>query len=86
MRSEGFYVNEKSTFRFVAQHLNHCATAVPMSGSKQQYIGKNVFVLFEICAYVRGSLGTCSIVIVSATLVSFSLLTVIFNSLTLKFL
>jgi len=36
--SEGFYVNEKSTdtscnrtatFRFVAQHLNHCATAVP---------------------------------------------------------
>jgi hypothetical protein len=32
---EGFYVNEKSngiepvTFRFVAQHLNHCATAVP---------------------------------------------------------
>jgi hypothetical protein len=35
--SEGFYVNEKSTdtiwdrtatFRFVAQHLNHCATAV----------------------------------------------------------
>jgi len=57
-----------------------------MSGSKQQYIGKNVFVLFEICAYVRGSLGTCSIVIVSATLVSFSLLTVFFNSLTLKFL
>ena len=38
MRSEGLYVNEKSmtlagiepaTFRFVAQHLNHCATAVP---------------------------------------------------------
>ena len=38
MRSEGFYVNEKipmtpagiepATFRFVAQHLNHCATAV----------------------------------------------------------
>ena len=33
VRSEGFYVNEKSTgiepatFRFVAQH--HCATAVP---------------------------------------------------------
>jgi len=35
--SEGFYVNEKiqtpagiepATFRFVAQHLNHCATAV----------------------------------------------------------
>jgi len=40
VRSEGFYVNEKSTdttcgiepatFRFVAQHLNHCATAVPI--------------------------------------------------------
>jgi hypothetical protein len=35
VRSEGFYVNEKSTgiepatFRFVAQHLNHCATVVP---------------------------------------------------------
>ena len=39
MRSEGFYVNEKNpmtpagiepaTIRFVAQHLNHCATAVP---------------------------------------------------------
>jgi len=32
VRSEGFYANEKSTdtdtFRFVAQHLNHCATAV----------------------------------------------------------
>ena len=33
--SEGFYVNEKkagiepATFRFVAQHLNHWATAVP---------------------------------------------------------
>ena len=34
VRSEGFYVNEKltpagieaTTFRFVAQHLNHCAT------------------------------------------------------------
>ena len=36
VRSEGFYINEKFqsgiepvTFRFVAQHLNHCATAVP---------------------------------------------------------
>jgi len=37
VRSEGFYVNKKNpltlariepvTFRFVAQHLNHCATA-----------------------------------------------------------
>jgi len=40
VRSEGFYVDEKipmtpagvepATFRFVAQHLNHCATAVPV--------------------------------------------------------
>ena len=39
MRSEGFYVNENplkpagiepTTFRFVVQHLNHCATAVPI--------------------------------------------------------
>ena len=37
MRSELFYVKnpqtpagiEPATFRFVAQHLNHCATAVP---------------------------------------------------------
>ena len=38
VRSEGFYANEKSTetscdrasdLRFVVQHLNHCATAVP---------------------------------------------------------
>ena len=38
MRSEGYYVNgnqltpagiEPAAFRFVAQHLNHCATAVP---------------------------------------------------------
>ena len=40
MWSEGFYVNEKfqwqagiepATFRFVAHHLNHCATAVPFN-------------------------------------------------------
>ena len=35
VRSEGFYVNknpltEPATFRFVAHHLNHCATAVPI--------------------------------------------------------
>ena len=40
VRSEGFYVYEKftdtswdRTFRFVAQHLNHCANAVPKSKS-----------------------------------------------------
>ena len=42
VRSEGFYFNEKKNpvtpagfepaiFRFVAQHLNHCATAVPLT-------------------------------------------------------
>ena len=40
VRSKGFYVNENpltlvgiepATFRFVAQHLNHCATAVPLN-------------------------------------------------------
>jgi len=44
VRSEGFYVNEnpltpagikQATFRFVAQHLNHCATAVPSTWLKQ---------------------------------------------------
>ena len=39
VRSEGFYVMknpltlagiEPATFRFLAQHLNHCATAVPL--------------------------------------------------------
>jgi len=41
VRSEEFYVNEKSnprtlagiepaTFQFVAQHLNHCAIVVPI--------------------------------------------------------
>jgi len=38
LRLEGFYVNEKTltptgiepaSFQFVAQHFNHCATAVP---------------------------------------------------------
>jgi len=38
VRSEGFYVNENpltlagiepATFRFVAQHLDHCGTAIP---------------------------------------------------------
>jgi len=63
VRSEGFYVNEKSltpagikpaTFRFVAQHLNHCATAVPKlpsSYSKYKYKmlkSANVFFLFVL--------------------------------------
>ena len=44
VRSEGFYVNEKihwhqlgSNQRFVAQHLNHCATAVPNRNEYQEH-------------------------------------------------
>jgi len=29
---------EPATFRFVAQHLNHCATAVPRTGRENQKI------------------------------------------------
>ena len=46
VRSEGFYVNEKfhwyhlgSNQRFVAQHLNHCATAVPFCLIHLSHIG-----------------------------------------------
>jgi len=47
VRSEGFYVCqwkipiESATFRFVAQHLNHCATAVPITCklNNMQFIG-----------------------------------------------
>ena len=49
VRSEGFYVNknpltpagiEPVTFCFVAQHLNHCATAVPvLCGVGNEYSG-----------------------------------------------
>jgi len=28
---------EPATFRFVAQHLSHCATAVPLESSKHVY-------------------------------------------------
>ena len=62
MRSEGFYVKdfmsipitpagiEPATFRFVAQHLNHCATAVQTFKSYyinffQLWAGKYVFFL-----------------------------------------
>ena len=48
-RMEGFYINEKkipmtpagiepATFRCVAQHLNHCATAVPLEYCRPCYI------------------------------------------------
>ena len=49
--SEGFYVNENPltpagiepvTFRFVAQHLNHCATAVPTLTTVLQEIPRSV--------------------------------------------
>ena len=44
MRSEGFYVNEKSigielaTYRFVAQHLNHCA--YPLRRRLDEYLSR----------------------------------------------
>jgi len=46
VRSEGFYVNEKFQWhqlgsnRFVAQHLNHCATVVPTPPSTTHQIFK----------------------------------------------
>jgi hypothetical protein len=52
VRSEGFYVNEKSTdttwdrFRFVAQHFNHCATAVPDNSVVIQFINQlNAYII-----------------------------------------
>ena len=46
VRSEGFYVTEKltpaaiepATFRFVAQHFNHCATAVNRSEYNEYFL------------------------------------------------
>jgi len=57
VRSEGFYVNEKSTdtswdrtetFRFVAQHLNHCATAVPRVGIGEEIIMVVVLLMLAV--------------------------------------
>ena len=31
---------EPAVFRFVAQHLNHCATAVPISGGRGSQMGQ----------------------------------------------
>ena len=47
---------EPATFRFVAQHLNHCATAVP-DGERAQC--KNVGVYFQIMK-LRTCLYRCS--------------------------
>jgi len=38
---------EQVTFRFVAQHLNHCATAVPLSLSKP----------YNFCDFYLGTLS-----------------------------
>ena len=55
VRSEGFYVNEKSTdtrwyepatLRWVVQHLSHCATAVPRGHSM------SVEIAYYYCVYV----------------------------------
>ena len=56
MRSEGFYVNENTltpsgiepaTFRHVAQHFNHCATAVPSI-----YIYIYIYIYVCVCVFV----------------------------------
>jgi len=42
---------EPATFRFVAQYLNHCATAVPRENQNTHFIFSNIFlkiVPFEI--------------------------------------
>ena len=58
MRSEGFYVNEipltpagiePGTFRFVAQHLNHCDTAPP---PLCQILDRNFYLLISNSAIV----------------------------------
>ena len=40
---------EPATFRFVAQHLNHCATAVPISGTKTE----NIYFKIKIISYAK---------------------------------
>jgi len=45
---------EPATFRFVAQHRNHCATAVPQSGVKVRvHNGKT-------CKFIDLRSGKCS--------------------------
>ena len=43
---------EPATFRFVAQHLNHCATAIPVSnsntGQKHKHSPQSVVRVFSI--------------------------------------
>ena len=44
---------EPATFRFVAQHLNHCATAVP----KQQQVEKESYVFLDMWKFWRKGRG-----------------------------
>ena len=46
---------EPATFRFVAQHLSHCATAVPrLTGVKNGILARCLFVCVRACARWRG--------------------------------
>ena len=59
MRSEGFYVNEEfqmtpagiepATFRFAAQHLNHCATVT----------GQRLILIFVISLRIHYAVCAC---------------------------
>jgi hypothetical protein len=62
VRSEGFYVNEKSiepgTYRFVAQHFNHCATAVPTNAAVYSNIIPSVGNFWQR-GYFKSNAGNC---------------------------
>jgi len=50
-RPQGHSAIEPATFRFVAQHLNHCATAVPS--------GKVISITYSECAFVTLGIRAC---------------------------
>ena len=43
---------EPATFRIVAQHLNHCATAVPTVTGRQLYCSQQIYrIIYNIKSY-----------------------------------
>ena len=42
---------ETATFRFVAQHLNHCATAVPQLNVRPKYKANNTAYMMDTQKY-----------------------------------